>query len=44
VDTLKHIKSPKGYFNFITKHISLNGVGLAKFPNKSEKTLRCLVI
>lgn len=36
-DTLEHAQSPKGYFNFIAKHLSSDGIVLITFPNESEK-------
>ena len=36
-DTLEHVKSPEGYFNFIAKHLSSEGVALVTFPNESGK-------
>jgi len=36
-DTLEHVSSPKGYFNFIEKHLTQNGIALVTFPNESPK-------
>lgn len=36
-DTLEHVKESKGFFGFIAKHLSPDGVALVTFPNESEK-------
>jgi len=35
-DTLEHVEVPKGFFNYISRHLSSNGVALIAFPNESE--------
>lgn len=37
VDTLEHVDSPAGYFNFIKKHLKPTGVALVIFPNDSKE-------
>jgi cyclopropane fatty-acyl-phospholipid synthase-like methyltransferase len=36
-DTLEHVESPLGHFNFIKRHLSFNGVALVTYPNESEE-------
>lgn len=36
-DTLEHVQSPQGYFDFIAKHLSSDGIALVTFPNESEE-------
>jgi len=36
VDTLEHVESPQGYFNFIEKHLKSEGVVLITYPNESK--------
>jgi SAM-dependent methyltransferase len=36
-DTLEHVKKPVGFFNFIARHLSADGVALVTFPNESER-------
>lgn len=36
-DTLEHVKQPKGFFNFIARHLSFNGVAIVTFPNESKE-------
>lgn len=36
-DTLEHISSPQGYFNFIKKHLNPDGVALIVYPNESRE-------
>jgi cyclopropane fatty-acyl-phospholipid synthase-like methyltransferase len=36
-DTLEHVKSPMGFFHFIARHLSPDGVALVTFPNESER-------
>lgn len=35
-DTLEHVKQPKGFFNFIARHLFFDGVAVVTFPNESE--------
>jgi len=35
-DTLEHVESPQGYFNFIKKHLKSDGVALITYPNESK--------
>ena len=35
-DTLEHVKQPKGFFNFIVRHLSFDGIAVVTFPNESE--------
>ena len=41
-DTLEHVKQPKGFFNFILRHLSFNGVAVVTFPNESQKSIMVL--
>lgn len=36
-DTLEHVESPQGYFNFIRKHLNRDGLALITYPNESEE-------
>lgn len=36
-DTLEHVESPAGFFNFIARHLSFDGTAIITFPNESEK-------
>jgi cyclopropane fatty-acyl-phospholipid synthase-like methyltransferase len=36
-DTLEHVRSPIGFFHFIARHLSTDGVALVTFPNESER-------
>lgn len=36
-DTLEHVKKPVGFFNFIARHLSADGVALVTFPNESKR-------
>ena len=36
-DTLEHVETPRGYFGFIAKHLSSDGIALVTFPNESEE-------
>jgi hypothetical protein len=36
-DTLEHVRSPIGFFHFISRHLSADGVALVTFPNESER-------
>jgi SAM-dependent methyltransferase len=35
-DTLEHVKQPKGFFNFIVRHLSFDGIAVVTFPSESE--------
>lgn len=35
-DTLEHVKQPKGFFNFIARHLFFDGIAVVTFPNESE--------
>ena len=35
-DTLEHVESPQGFFNFIKKHLKSGGVVLITYPNESK--------
>jgi len=35
-DTLEHVESPQGFFNFIKKHLKSEGVVLITYPNESK--------
>jgi len=34
--TLEHVDFPQGYFNFIKKHLKLNGFAFVVFPNETQ--------
>lgn len=36
-DTLEHVERPEGFFNFISKHLSKEGIAFVTFPNESSK-------
>jgi len=35
--TLEHVESPRGYFDFIKRHLKINGTSLVIFPNESKE-------
>jgi len=37
LDTLEHVKYPKGYFDFISRHLADDGFALVTYPNESER-------
>ncbi len=36
-DTLEHVNSPQSFFNFIQRHLNIDGVALLTFPNESRE-------
>lgn len=36
-DTLEHVEAAEGFLNFISRHLSPEGMALVTFPNESEK-------